>query len=292
MYPEEPLDPQYLENYLSNPTRVRRQIAENIKDRSIADYAFGQGNANQGAVVYDVITGEVLEGEREAEEIAPGASFPIITVNSSEPKLAKVDKYGGAAEMLWDAIRRNETDTWASRQRVLEGTVIKKVNRVSVKAIEDAPLKQVLTVGAGWSVGSTDVVSDILAGKSLIDDQELGYTANLALINPLDAQAYLLGRKDVREQFPKESRELNPVLSADIDGLANLEWIKTNRVPRGKMYIMQRGVFGSVRDELNGLQTNVYDNNDRQLKVVQAWRNIVPIITDPKALLEINGIGA
>lgn len=289
MYPEQPLDPQFLKGFLSNPSRVTRQLADNLKDSTIADYAFGQGDANQGAVVYDVVTGEVIEGDRGAEEIAPGANFPIITVDSGEPKLAKVDKYGGATEMLWEAIDRNETDTWAKRQRVLEAKVRQKVNAVSVKAIQDAPLKHELTVLNDWAASGTDVIADIFGACSLIDDAELGYTANLALINPLDSLAYLTGRKDVREQFPRESSDLNPILSRDLAGIADLEWIKSNRVPRGEMYIMQRGVFGSIRDEKGGLQTNIYDENPRQAKVVQAWRQIVPIITDPKALVVIKG---
>ena len=292
MYPEEQLPVDYLEGYLSDPSRVQRQINENLRDRTIADYAFGTGDAKQGAVIYDVVTGEVIEGDRDAEEIKPGANFPIITVDSSKPQLAKTDMFGGAVEMTWQAIKRNETDTWARRQAMLEKKVVKKINQVCLDAIINAPLQNELVLTDSWGDADVDIAANIFAGKSLIDDAELGYESDLAIINPLDAQAYLLGRKDVREQFPRESRDLNPILSGDIDGFAGLEWIKSNRVPRGQMYVLQRGVFGSVRYEDPQVQANIYDDNDRHVKIAQAWRSLVPIITDPKALTVIRGFGA
>lgn len=290
MYPEDHLPVDFLKGYLNNPSRVKRSIAENTKDKSIADYAFGKGDAKSGAVVYDRVTGRFVEADRDVEKIAAGAKFPVIGLNDEKALMAMVDTYGGAAEMSWRAIRRNETDTWNRRQKALEGLVIEKVNKLCVAAIvNDADINaHVLT--KGWADLTSDPVADIFMGRTLIDDvAELGYKSDLGMINPLDAQL-ILGRKDVREQYPRESKELNPVLNAELSGIGGVEWIKSNAVPLGSAYVLQKEMIGSVRDEEGGVQTNIFDDQDRHVKIIQAWRSIVPIITDPKAITVIRGI--
>lgn len=289
-YPDEPLDPEFLSGYLTNPSRVKRQIAANTKDKTIADYAFGTGDAKQGAVVYDRVLGRFVEANRDVERIDAGAKFPIIGLNDEKALMAKVDTYGGAAEMSFRAIRRNETDTWNRRQKALEGLVIDKVNKLAVSAIVADTAVNVHTITTAWTTTTTDPIADIFMGKTLIDDvAELGYKADTALINPLDAQL-ILGRKDIREQYPRESKELNPVLSADLGNIGGVNWIKSNAVPLGSAYILQSKMIGSIRDEEGGTQVNVFDDQERHVKIVQAWRSIVPIITDPKAITVLRGI--
>lgn len=291
MYPEDQLPIDYLKGYLNNPSRVKRQLTDATKGKTIADYAFGTGDAKQGAVIYDRVLGRFVETTRDVEKIADGAKFPLIGLTDQSALMAKVDTYGGAAEMTWKAINRNETDTWNRRQKALAGLVIEKVNKLAVAAIvADEDVNEHIIETPWTTVSGTDPIADIFMGKTLIDDvAELGYKADTALINPLDAQL-ILGRKDIREQYPRESRELNPVLSADLAGIGSLNWIKSNAVPLGSAYILQSKMIGSVRDEEGGLQTNVFDDQERHVKIVQAWRSIVPIITDPKAITVLRGI--
>lgn len=291
MYPNSQV-PVNVKDFLSNPTRVQRVVSELTKDKTIADYAFSAGGANNGAVVYDIVLGHPEPQERDVEIIAPGAEFPQVGVLEAEQNTAKVDKYGGEAELTYEAIRRNDQDTLAKRLTILRNLIIKRVNKVVVNSLVSNPNINKLTLTTDWDTAGVDPLADIFSAKALIDDNELGYTADLVLINPLDVQQYLLGKRYIREQLPKENPGLNPILSADLGRLADLEWIKTSQVPRGKFYVMERGVAGSVRDEEGGTQTNVYDLPGRQVRVVQGWRSIVPIITDPLAVTEVTGFAA
>lgn len=276
-------------DFLNNPSRVERVLTELTRDKTIADYAFGQGDAQNGAVVYDEVLGHPADGDRDVEIIAPGAEFPIVGGSEEEQKLAKVDKYGGASELTFEAIRRNDTDTLNKRITIVSNLIIKRVNAVAVNALVRNPNINSLVLDESWSVTTSDPIADLFASKGLIDDNELGYTTDLFLINPLDAQEYLLGRKDIREQLPKESATANPVLSGDLGNLAGAEWIKSSTVKRGEIFALQRGISGSIRDEEGGIKSNVYDENGRQVKVIQGWRSIVPIITDPKSVTKITG---
>ncbi|MDZ5076742.1 hypothetical protein [Nesterenkonia sp. HG001] len=286
-YPPAKVQPK-LRDYISNPTEIRRDLDELINRATIADYAFAQGPANNGAVVYDEVTG-LVEGEREAEAIAPGAEFPLLDGAAVTPQTAKVQKYGGADHMTWESINFNEWDTMQRKLRILRQKVIRKVNKVSVDALVANQNVRTFGVGTAWGESGADPVGDIMRAAAVVEaDEDFTYQANLALVNPLDKQDFLLSR-DIRDQFPRESRELNPALSGDIDGIAGLEWITSSSVPQGTIYAFERGVVGSVRDSGGGLQVNTFTDNDRQREVVQAWRHIVPIITDPLAAVKITG---
>jgi hypothetical protein len=291
MYPNQNV-PVNVKDFLNNPTRVQRVVSEMTKDKTIADYAFSQGGANNGAVVYDTVLGHPEAQDRDVEIIAPGAEFPQVGILEEEQNTAKVDKYGGESELTYEAIRRNDQDTLMKRLTILRNLIIKRVNKVAVNSLITNPHINKLVLTTDWEDTLADPLADIFSAKAVIDDNELGYMSNLILINPLDLQQYLLGKRSVREQLPRENAALNPVLAGDMGRLADVEWIKTSTVPRGKLYVMERGVAGSIRDEEGGTQTNVYDLPGRQVKVVQGWRSIVPIITDPLAVTEVTGFAA
>lgn len=275
--------------FLSNPTRITRQLEQRLTlIGTIADYAFTAGDANQGAVVYDELLSESLAFERDVEVIAPGAEFPEVIDASLQERVARVAKYGGKIELTWEAIRRNDQNEVSRKLNVLAHLVAKRVNAVSVAAIMNNPNIQKMEVADSWAPTTSDPIGDVFSAKSLVDDADLGYATDLALINPLDSVKYFLGRKDIRQQFPSTATD-NPVLAGDLGRIADLEWIKSSRIPRGNIFILQRGVSGSVRDEEGGLKTNPYDDNDRQVRVLQAWRSIVPIITDPRSIVQITG---
>lgn len=278
-------------DFLNNPTRVTRQV-ERLLDGSgtIADYVMAQGDANNGAVIYDQITGEAsMQPERQVEVIAPGAEFPEVLDVTAVEKVARVDTYGGKVEITRQAIRRNDTNEVARKLTLLSTLVRKRINAVTLHSVVTNPLINRADLATDWADPATDPVGDILVSLGIINDSDLGYQADTALVHPLDAAEFFLGRRDVREQFPRENIARNPVLAADLGNVAGLSWIKNSSVPRGRMYIMQRGVSGSVRDEEGGIQTNSFWDQNRHVQLIQSWRTIVPIITDPKSIVEISG---
>lgn len=279
-------------DFLNNPSRVERVVRDLTKDKTIADYAFGQGDAKDGAVVYDEVIGEAEEANRDVEVIAPGANFPEFGVLDEEQKMAKVDKYGGQSFLTFEAVRRDDVDTLNKRLQIVKNLIVKRVNKVAVNSLVTNPNIRRVALTTAWNTVNHDVLADIFAGKARIDDSDMGYTADLILANPDDVQRYLLGRKDIREQLPKESKELNPVLSGDLQGLCGVEWIKSSAIPAGKLYIINKGISGSVRDEEGGVKTNVYDENKNQRTYIQGWRSIVPIVTDPLSVVELSGFAA
>ena len=279
-------------DFLNNPSRVERVIRDLTKEKTIADYAFGQGDAKDGAVVYDEVTGDTDQADRDVEVIAPGANFPEFSGLDEEQKMDKVSKYGGQSFLTFEAVRRNDVDTLNKRLQIVKNQIIKRVNKVTVNSLVNHANIRGIGLTTTWETADYDVLADIFAGKARIEDADMGYAADLILANPDDVQKYLLGNKSIREQLPKEAKDLNPVLSGDLGNLCGVEWIKSASVPAGKLYIINKGISGSVRDEEGGVKTNVYDTPINQRTYIQGWRSIVPIITDPLSVVELSGFAA
>lgn len=275
--------------FLRTPSRVQRVMADLTSQRFIADTLYSAGDAQGGAVVYDRVSEQDLFTDRDIEEIAPGAEFPNVGGADTEPLVAKVAKRGGQVQISYEAVRRNNRDVVQRALTKLRNTIVKRHDAIAVNAVlNDA---DVLTGSATnpWNTTSADPFADIVAAVSEIEQQDLGYSANLGLINPQERLS-LLSNKAIRDALPRENVQVNPLLSGQLAGLAGIpNWIVSNRVPAGTVIIANGGVVGSMRDEMP-LYTRVIDKQETETWIVQAARVSVPVITDPKAAIVLGNV--
>lgn len=274
--------------WLKYPEYVQRAVEDLTDQRFIADYVFAEGPpAPSGSVLYDQVTAAMLYAEREIQEVAPGSEFPLLTFPNLTPLVATVKKWGGAFDVTDEQRTRNRYDVVGRNLRLTTNTLIRKMDTVALAALNAAPL--VTQVGSGdWTQAATDIIGDVETAKSAIDQADMGYVADTALINP--AQRLDIRKDaDIRAALPRENTQLNPILSADLAGLLGLNWIVSNRVPAGTVYVLQRQVVGSRSDE-EPLKSEVVPMREKQMTRVQAWRKVVPYVTDPKAAVKITGV--
>jgi hypothetical protein len=272
---------------LNNPPYVQRAIDDLARERFIADYLFAAGPpAPSGSILYDQVTAAMLYAERDVQEIEPASEFPLLTFPGAAPLAAEVKKWGGAFFVTDEQRTRNRVDVVARNLRMTVNTIVKKMDTVAVAALNAAPL---LTQGASgdWSAAATDIISDLETARSAVDEQDMGYLVDTVLLNP--AQALDIRKDaDIRASLPRETSADNPVLSGDLAGLLGLNYIVSNRVPAGTVYLTQRQVVGSRSDE-QPLTTEVIPDRRKQVTYVQSWRKVVPYVTDPKAAIKITG---
>lgn len=272
---------------LNNPPYVQRLIEDLTLQRFIADFIFAAGPpAPGGSVLYDQVTAAMLYAERDIQEIEPASEFPLLTFPGSVPQTANIKKWGGAFFVTDEARDRNRVDVLARNLRMTTNTIVRKMDTVAVAALNAAPI---LTQAASgdWSVAATDIISDVQTAKSTVAQQDMGYEVDTVLLNP--AQALDIRKDaDIRSVLPRENVGVNPLFSDDLNGLMGLSWIESNRVPAGTVYILQSQIVGSRSDE-QGLTSEVIPDRRKQLTYVQAWRKVVPYVTDPKAALKITG---
>lgn len=276
-----------VEQFLKNPSRVQRVITDLTNERFLAERIFGSGDAQGGAVIYDQVTASELYTDRDVQSIEAGSEFPIVSSGESAPKVAAVTKWGGAALLTYEAVRRDSRDTLNRELTKLRNTIVRKVDTVAIAALDAAPI--LTDVGTDWSDSvNGNPVLDLAAGRSAIDDQDMGYTADTILINPAQ-MVDLVGRKDVRDSLPREGVAANPIASGQLGNFMGFTWYVTNRVAAGTAYILASTMAGSLRDELP-LYSRPIDQPERERWLVQAARVTVPVVTDPKAVLKLTGL--
>lgn len=281
--------------FLQEPTQINRAIEFESADRFLSDYMYTGTPANGGAVVYDRNVNPQNYGVasdvdgRDVEAIDAGAEFPFLSPDEGVSETAEVQKYGGAFRFSRENIRRDQRDVLARGIRILANTVIRKTDRIAVSTLVNDPDLGSLDVTTPWTASDADPVYDLLVALSQINDSDYGYNATTVLINRAQSLA-LLGRRDVREQLPRESETLNPVLNPQLGNLLGVDWVVTEAVPAGTAYVTDRSTLGALADEEGGVQTETYEDKGTQSTIVQSWRTVVPVITDPKAAVRITGL--
>lgn len=273
--------------FLKDPTRVQRTIESLTNLRFVADVIFGDGPAApSGTVLYDQITdqGQIFL-DRDVEEIAPGADFPLLNALEQGPLVAIARKYGGEVFLTDEDIRRDRRDKLGRRLTQLRNTIVRKVDRLAMAAIRSAPIIQ-QTASADWSTAGTDIVRDVAVGKNGITRLELGYQPDTALIHD-DQELDLVSDKDIRDALPRE-RDDTLIRTGNVGRLMGLDWITTSQVAPGEVIILQRKIAGSISDEVP-LYARAIPEPRQERTYLHGARLPIIYVTDPKSVVRITG---
>jgi hypothetical protein len=187
-----------VETMLNQPTRITRMIMDITQERFVADRLFASGGGvTGGAVVYDEAQENELYTNRDVEQIAPAAEFPLVTSEQLAPKVAEVEKWGGKTFVTDEARDRNDTAGFTKLMRQLGNTVTRKLNQRALAEVNAALADGSRNVvGNNWSTYNpeTDPPSKSPAydfGKAQMqaENEEMGTDYNLWIVNPQEALA-------------------------------------------------------------------------------------------------------
>jgi hypothetical protein len=272
---------------LQQPTRITQMIMDLTQQRFIADMIFSSGGGvTGGAVVYDQATMNQLYTERDVEKVAPGGEFPLVTSAKLRPRVAEVEKYGGKVFITDEARDRNQQSVFANQIRQLANTMVRKINLIAVTVLVASvdeytqtfgghPWSAVQTAGSTASQASEYPAADFAKAQQYADQQELGVTYDLWLLNPQEMATLitLYG-----------SANLSALLSS-----MGLNVYSSNRVPAGKAYVVASGQVGEMRVE-KPLGTETWREPEEEKTFVQSSVRPVMYVTNPFSVLEVTGI--
>lgn len=272
--------------FLNSPPRVQRAIEALANERFIADVIFGTGpRAEGGAVVHDQVTESNLYTTDDVEEISPGADFPLLTSTEPAPIVAVARKYGGEIFLTDEQVRRNSRNVLTRETTKLRNTIIRKVDRVAIAALNAAPI-QTDTASADWSTAGTDIIADLAVAQNMISSLDMGYIADTVLINPAQ-ELDLLVDADIREALPRE-RDNSIIRTGNLGRLLGMDFVVSNQVPAGTFYVLQRKIVGGISDEV-ALYARPIPDERRERVYIHGARVVVPYVTDPKACVKVTG---
>lgn len=277
--------------WLRDPARVQRLLRDLSAERFIAEVIFAQGpQATGGAVLYDQVLANDLYMERDVEAIAPGADYPVLTSGVTAPKVATVTKWGGRVFITDEQKDRNRIDVFQRETIKLRNTIVRKVNRVAIAALTaaiDALGGSRDYTASNWSDPNVDVIADMVGARKVVNNADLGYEVDTLLING-DTEADLLARKDVRDALSDASKEAI-VRDATLGRFLRMDIIVSNQVPDDTAFMLVRKRVGSISDE-TPLMSKVWREEKADSTWIQGGRRLVPYVTDPLAVVRLNGV--
>lgn len=273
--------------FLRNPARVQRAIENLTYQRFIADVLFTAGpTAEGGAVVYDQVVDEGhLFLERDVQEVEPGSEFPILNSGQAMPLVAVARKYGGEVFLTDEQVRRDRRDVLARETTRLRNTIVRKVDTVAMAALRAAPT-QTLAASGDWGTVAGAAIADTATASNMVSSLDMGYEVDTAFLNPAQELDLLLD-SSIRDALPRESTTV-PIATGKLGRLMGVDFVVTNRVNPGEVFYVDRGMAGSISDEVPLYARPIRDER-RESVFIHGARVVVPYVTDPKSVVRVTG---
>lgn len=275
---------------LQQPKRITQRLSEINLQKFIVDKVFTNGApVVGGALIFDQLVANDLYLSRDIEARAPGNEYPVVGSDRTDPKVAKVEDYGGKFKVEDTTKKRNDKVYFDNQVTALANTIVRKVNQRAV-AVLDAAITGVgsaaLIAGHNWTNVTLSGTSptpnnarpfaDIAAARLAADKEELGVEFNLLLVNPQELASLTIA---YGEDF------------AAFIASIGLEIFASNRVTAGTAYILEKGKVGVLGYE-EGLTTEVIDDRHTRSSWVQSYVNPLFAVTNPYSIKKITGLAA
>lgn len=274
---------------LKQPQRITRRIADLTLQKFIVDKIFSSSGVSveSGAVLFDQATANDLYLTRDVEERAPGAEYPIVGADRTEPQVAKSEDWGGKFWVTDEAVRRNDRVYFDQQTTKLANTIVRKVNQRAVATLEAAiaglggaavvpghDWSNVTLSGTSPTPNNARPFADFAAVQLAADIEELGVVYDLWIVNPVEDH-------NLRIAYGEEY--------ADALAAAKIEVFASNRVAAGTAYAVARNQVGFL-DYEQGLSTETWREEKTKRNWVQS--SVMPImgVTNPYSIKKVTGL--
>lgn len=274
---------------LNQPQRITRMIMDLTLQKFIADRIFSStGGVTGGAVIYDKVQANELYSARDVQRVAPGTEFPLITSDRLVPSVAEVEKWGGKMYVTDEARDRNDTAQFTRAVRQLANTIVRKLNQRAIEELEAAIAaaggsrvsaghnwSTVVVGGAGQTPSSSWPHADFALADQLNETDELGFTNDLWIINPLQyTQLVVIYGAD-----------LNAVLASN-----NISVYSSNRVAANTAYAVASGQTGQMKME-KPLGTETWREEKTERNWMQSSVRPLMFVDNVFAVRKFTGLG-
>lgn len=274
---------------IKQPQRITRRIADLTLQKFIVDKIFSSSGVSveSGAVLFDQATANDLYLTRDVEERAPGAEYPIVGADRTEPQVAKSEDWGGKFWVTDEAVRRNDRVYFDQQTTKLANTIVRKVNQRAVATLEAAiaglggaavvpghDWSNVTLSGTSPTPNNARPFADFAAVQLAADIEELGVVYDLWIVNPVEDH-------NLRIAYGEEY--------ADALAAAKIEVFASNRVAAGTAYAVARNQVGFL-DYEQGLSTETWREEKTKRNWVQS--SVMPImgVTNPYSIKKVTGL--
>lgn len=273
---------------LQDTKRITRLLSSLVLQGYYIDRIFSPaGDIQGGAVEYEQITSNDLFANRDVQRVEPGSEFPIVGFDRPTILTAQVEKFGGKFDVTDEARRRNRAGRVNRAMLQLANTIRRKTQQRALFELDAAVTAFSRTAsGTGWAtaaataqatqVATVGPLADLTAVVKSNEVTELGYTYNLAIMNPQEWRNGVLAAGS--------QAAFNALFAAYGFSI----WL-TNRQTAGKIKWVAERMVGELGYEVP-LNTETWrDKDGKQQDWFQSFVLPIVYVTDPFAILETTG---
>lgn len=240
-----------------------------------------------GALVYNVLKSSDFYVKTDVHQRGPGDEYEVVDGAQPDAKVAYIEDWGGVFSITDEAVIRNDISYFDTKVTQLANTIARKVDTNGLAALEAALADGANTIPANsWAdlvtVGdpatltpSAELPTADLSAAALANKiQELGFTADLLIVNP--AQAH-----DLRVAY---ADRLDAMLTS-----AGLMMFENARVAQGIGYVVQSGQAGTLGFE-KPLTVETWREPRNKTTYVQAYAHMSFAVDKPYAVKKLTGL--
>jgi hypothetical protein len=289
-----------ISRFLANPTALRRRLRTFQDMRFVSDQVLtGRYVSSGGAVLYE--QSEPIETDRDVEQVAPGAEYPMANITTGTAAIAAVAKWGQAVPVTDEEVKRNVYGGQVIDRnlRKVVNTIIDQVDSVTMSAVLAACTTHV-DAADGWNAQTTtNILRDILLAVRAITDLKMGYKPDTLLVDDL-MYAYLMSDEKIQTARQRET-STNPVYTGQIDTVAGLVIIHSPNAPANP-YVLDATQLGGMADETGASPGYAVSDLAVEVKSIRkdetdSWklqgrRLTVPVVQETGAAVYIDGATA
>lgn len=287
-----------ISTFLNSPALVARRLRDLASQRFISDVLLtARLNATGGSILYE--TGESIYSDRVPESVSPGAEYPVTTVGTGTPSLAKTEKWGHDSLITDESISRQNIDPVNRAMTKQVNQLVKTVDGLAMSAIVSA-VTQTMAAAIAWDGTAPNILRDLLKAVANIHALNEGFDPDVVVVDDL-TWAILASDPGIAALRAREDKS-NPVYSGDFLNIGALTILPTPNLGLSKTaLVVDTKQLGGMADEKLGgpgyvsadgvgveAKTIRDDENDQWR--VRARRVTVPVVLEPAAAYKITGV--
>lgn len=277
--------------FVAEPVRITNYISDLISATMQSQKIFTPVGTTGGAFIFNQAT----TGAKASEPglVSPGGEFPVANLDLGEDVTVRVQKAGEKFFVTDEALKRNDASVFQRGSRLVANAMVDSIDAAGFKAVKDALDKlgkDALTVtSTGWTAALDTQASAKTAktGEGAVLDNLIDATALLES----DGRSYMADTLVYSARDEANLKKLFGVneYKAVLESLGFSNVIKLNNLPEGTAYVLQSGVVGVMGVE-SPISTEQWREHATQREWFQTWATLGFGVTDPQAIVKIEGI--
>jgi hypothetical protein len=288
-----------VKDFLREPRYIAKAIEVDTEAEMLSSFVLNTNyNAEGGTVGFDKAPSKYPVEEDEDLSIAEGANYP--EVHMDDERLTKeVEKFARKMYVTFEDERRNQMGPLQRGIKRMRNLMIRGQDKMAITVLDtDTDILvlqtsdlQVATTIDTWATATADKLLEYLfvAKKMVASEAEayggISYNPNTLLIGE-DLATILMLKKDIRDAIVDEE---NVVYNGTLGRLAGLTIATSPYMLPDEAWVLERGAVGGKADETPLTVKPPRRDEDRDRHILQIFRHTTAFVTDPGAMVKIQG---